>query len=82
MPLHAMEKYLYPTLRVMQHLHSAKGPYEYIPGGVESMIVYSLTSIKEEGFHKIEPNATSGCSGIPSSLQGATSLINFVSTLK
>jgi hypothetical protein len=41
MPLHAMEKYLYPTLRVMQHLHSAKGKYEYLPGGVESMIVYS-----------------------------------------
>ena len=41
MPLHAMEKYLYPTLRVMQHLHSAKGKYEYLPGGVESMILYS-----------------------------------------
>jgi hypothetical protein len=41
MPLHAMEKYLYPTLRVMQHLHSCKGQYDYIPGGVESMIVYS-----------------------------------------
>jgi hypothetical protein len=41
MPLHAMEKYLYPTLRVMQHLHSLKSQYDYIPGGVESMIVYS-----------------------------------------
>jgi hypothetical protein len=41
MPLHAMKKYLYPTLRVMQHLHSLKGQYDYIPGGVESMIVYS-----------------------------------------
>jgi hypothetical protein len=39
MPLHAMEKYIYPTLRVMQHLHSEKGKYEYLPGGVESMIV-------------------------------------------
>jgi hypothetical protein len=28
MPLHAMEKYLYPT----QHLHSCKGQYDYIPG--------------------------------------------------
>ena len=45
MPLHAMEKYLYPTLRVMQHLHRHKGQYDYIPGGVESMIVYSY-------FHK------------------------------
>jgi hypothetical protein len=25
----------------MQYLHSAKGKYEYLPGGVESMIVYS-----------------------------------------
>ena len=41
MPLSVMEKYLYPTLRVMQHLHSHKGQYDYIPGGVESMIVYS-----------------------------------------
>ncbi len=41
MPLHAMEKYLYPTLRVMQHLHNCKGQYDYIPGGVESMIAYS-----------------------------------------
>jgi hypothetical protein len=41
MPLHTMEKYLFPTLRVMQHLHSNKGQYDYIPGGVESMIVYS-----------------------------------------
>ncbi len=41
MPLHAFEKFLYPTLRVMQHLHSNKGQYDYIPGGVESMIVYS-----------------------------------------
>ena len=41
MPLHAMEKYIYPTLRVMQYLLSAKGKYEYLPGGVESMIVYS-----------------------------------------
>jgi hypothetical protein len=41
MPLHAMEKYLYPTLCVMQHLHSHKDRYDYIPGGVESMIVYS-----------------------------------------
>jgi hypothetical protein len=32
---------LYPTLRVMQHLHSHKGQYDYIPGGVESMVVYS-----------------------------------------
>ena len=35
MPLHIMEKYLYPTLRVMQHLHRHKGQYDYIPGGVE-----------------------------------------------
>ena len=35
----------YPTLRVMQHLHRHKGQYDYIPGGVESMIVYSY-------FHK------------------------------
>mgnify|MGYP000716360246 FL=1 len=42
MPLHTMEKYLYPTLRVMQELHSLKGRYEYLPGGVESMIVYSF----------------------------------------
>jgi hypothetical protein len=42
MPLHIVETYLYPTLRVMQHLHSNKGQYEYIPGGVESMIVYSF----------------------------------------
>jgi len=41
MPLHVMEKYLYPTLRVMQHLHKHKGQYDYIPGGVESMMVYS-----------------------------------------
>jgi hypothetical protein len=41
MPLHAMEKFLYPTLRVMQYLHSNKGQYHYIPGEVESMIVYS-----------------------------------------
>ena len=41
MPLHTMEKYLYPTLRVMQHLHSLKGDYEHLPGGVASMIVYS-----------------------------------------
>ena len=27
MPLHTMEKYLYPTLRVMQELHSLKGRY-------------------------------------------------------
>ncbi len=45
MPLQVMEKYLYPTLRVMQHLHEHKGRYDYIPGGVESMIVYSY-------FHK------------------------------
>ena len=45
MPLNIMEKYLYPTLRVMQHLHRHKGQYDYIPGGVESMIVYSY-------FHK------------------------------
>ena len=45
MPLQAMEKYLYPTLRVMQHLHRQKGLHDYIPGGVESMIVYSY-------FHK------------------------------
>ena len=25
----------------MQHLHSHKGKYDYIPGGIESMIVYS-----------------------------------------
>jgi hypothetical protein len=25
----------------MQHLHSHKGQYDYIPGGVKSMIVYS-----------------------------------------
>jgi len=42
MPLHTMEKYLYPTLRVMQELHSLKGRYEYLPGGVGSMIVYSF----------------------------------------
>ncbi len=42
MPLHTIEKYLYPTLRVMQELHSLKGQYEYLPGGVESMIVYSF----------------------------------------
>jgi hypothetical protein len=41
MPLHAFEKFLYPTLRVMQYLHSNKGQYDYIPGGVESMMVYS-----------------------------------------
>ncbi len=45
MPIQAMEKYLYPTLRVMQHLHTQKGQYDYVPGGVESMIVYSY-------FHK------------------------------
>ncbi len=42
MPLHTMEKYLYPTLHVMQELHRLKGQYEYLPGGVESMIVYSF----------------------------------------
>ncbi len=47
MPLSVMEKYLYPTLRIMQHLHSNVGQYEHVPGGVESMIVYS-SSIKEE----------------------------------
>jgi hypothetical protein len=41
MPLPVMEKYLYPTLRVMQHQHKHKGQYDCIPGGVESMIVYS-----------------------------------------
>ena len=35
-------KSTYPTLRVMQELHSLKGRYEYLPGGVESMIVYSF----------------------------------------
>ncbi len=30
------------TLRVMQELHSLKGQYEYLPGGAESMIVYSF----------------------------------------
>ncbi len=42
MPLRVMEKYLYPTLRVMQHLHKHKGQYDYLPGGVETMIVYLL----------------------------------------
>ena len=34
MPLHAMEKYSYPTLRVMQYLHSAKGMgrFKQLPG--------------------------------------------------
>jgi hypothetical protein len=41
MSLHAMEKYLYPTLRVMQHLHKHKGQCDYLSGGVESMMVYS-----------------------------------------
>jgi hypothetical protein len=40
MSLSAMKKYLYPTLRVMQHLHSNKGQYDHVPGGVKSMIVY------------------------------------------
>jgi hypothetical protein len=42
MPLSAMENFLYPTLRVMQHLHGKRCQYEYTPGGVESMIVYSF----------------------------------------
>jgi hypothetical protein len=47
MPLQAMEKYLYPTLRVMQHLHRHKGCYDYLPGGVESMMVYSFFCQRE-----------------------------------
>jgi hypothetical protein len=80
-PLHAMKKYLYPTLRVMQKLHSLKGEYEYLPGGVESMIVYSYFH-QGGGVPRIEPNGTSGFSGTPFSLREATSLTNFVSTLK
>ncbi len=42
MPLNMMERYLYPKLRVMQHLHRNAGQYDYVPGGVESMLVYSF----------------------------------------
>ncbi len=82
MPLHTMEKYLYPTLRVMQELHSLKGRYEYLPGGVESMIVCTPSSNREEGLHRIEPNKTSECSGTQFSLREVIYLTNFVSTRK
>jgi hypothetical protein len=78
MPLHAFEKFLYPTLRVMQHLHSNKGQYDYIPGGVESMIVYSY-------FHQgmgSPPNRTERDLRVSSSPREATFLNNFEPTLK
>ncbi len=81
MPLHTMEKYLYPTLRVMQHLHGLKGNYEHLPGGVASMIVYSYFQ-QEEELHRIEPSETSECSGTPFSQREVIYLTNFVSTRK
>ncbi len=76
MPLGTMENFLYPTLRVMQHLHSNKGRYEHIPGGVESMMC-TISSIKGEEHLKTELNTTSRYSGTPPSPQGATFLINY-----
>ena len=40
MPLNIMEKYLYPTLRLMQFLHRNKG--ERLPAGVDTMMAYSF----------------------------------------
>ena len=40
MPLNIMEKYLYPTLRLMQFLHRNAG--ERLPAGVETMMAYSF----------------------------------------
>ena len=40
MPLNIMEKYLYPTLRLMQFLHRNAG--ERLPAGVDTMMAYSF----------------------------------------
>ena len=40
MPLNIMEKYLYPTLRLMQFLHTNAG--ERLPAGVDTMMAYSF----------------------------------------
>jgi hypothetical protein len=40
MPLNIMEKYLYPTLRLMQFLHANAG--ERLPAGVDTMMAYSF----------------------------------------
>ncbi len=40
MPLRVMEKYLYPTMKLMQHLH-VKGGSD-LPGGIQTMAMYSF----------------------------------------
>ncbi len=40
MPLNIMEKYLYPTLRLMQFLHVNAG--ERLPVGMDTMMTYSF----------------------------------------
>jgi hypothetical protein len=40
MPLRVMEKYLYPTMKLMQHLHE-KGDKD-LPGGIQTMAMYSF----------------------------------------
>jgi hypothetical protein len=49
MPLHAMEKFLYPTLRVIQYLHSNKGQYDYIPGGCNIYTAIRVNTITSPG---------------------------------
>jgi hypothetical protein len=40
MPLRVMEKYLYPTMKLMQHLHEKCG--KDFPGGIQTMAMYSF----------------------------------------
>jgi hypothetical protein len=40
MPLRVMEKYLYPTMKLMQHLHEKGG--NDLPGGIQTMALYSF----------------------------------------
>jgi hypothetical protein len=40
MPLRMMEKYLYPTIKLMQHLQEKGG--NDLPGGIQTMAMYSF----------------------------------------
>jgi hypothetical protein len=40
MPLRVMEKYLYPTMKLMQYLHEKGG--KDLPGGIQTMAMYSF----------------------------------------
>jgi hypothetical protein len=40
MPLRVMERYLYPTIKLMQHLQKKGG--NHLPGGIQTMAMYSF----------------------------------------